>query len=1121
MLKSSSRNNSVLLATAISAVLLSSQLQAQQAAPSSTVALEEVVVTGSFIKGTAEDSAMSVEVISFEELQNIGRPSNLDLVKTMTESGQTAGEANRYNAFPIGAATVNLRNLGPRFTTVVFNGRRFPEQFSTATGRFNNIAWIPNAAVGSVEVLKIGGSVTYGADAVGGVVNYITRKNFDGLELNADYRYIEDSDGDYNADVIWGKKTDGGNILITGGYQHRSQLRAWDRDWASKPYLFNNDTQAWGAGNNPGTMLFQSRATGAPGAPATSATYTTISRAGAAGSINQFTGTREMGAIGTVRDPNCAALGGFAGWGNAPFTNPLCYMQQSQFENLVEKSDSFQFYAEVNHAFTDNLKYHGELVGYYLDLPDIAMHPSDSPLSAPLDATGLTTQNISTVGAYYIDGANPGITQFLNGFSNGYSAEQIGVITGSNPAFANNRGRGVLLNGSWRPFATGGNPLYGVHDPQRNTTKLYRTTQELSGNLPQFLGTSLEWTTGLTYSYVQDRREARDMLVNTLQGALNGFGGPNCNGVQAGTVGSTCEWFNPLSSAVPNNYYSGVPNPGYVPAAGNSIGLIRSLYTDIWLQRVYTLTTFDAVISGGTGWNLPGGEVQIAFGAQVRYGTERMTLDDLSNRVLNPCPTIGVTNCAPSARTGVFAFARPNTVLGAEGEGYAPTDRRFPVQAVFAEAKLPIFDSVEFNLASRYERFVSDLTERNNDVFVPAASIRWQALEPIALRLSAGKTFTQVNPPRDDGSTFSTSAANNAFGIAAGAFEQNNYDNVDVKPMTSKYLNFGVVIDAGNFRSTIDYYNISIQDYTRTLTANNILQGIVVPGTSGAGTMVDCNSPLLNTNQSLIGRPFVTFQNACVGNSTLLSTLVATAPGGTRPRLDYFGGTNQVNAGELRTSGIDLVTSYTFENVFGGDLQPSIDATYITKWELGSFELNGAFLAPGYDGVGYRNTVASGRIGQSVPEWKAGFTINYHRDRHNLNISARYLPSVIDENANLFLPTANSSNANIGDSTGTVPACAVGTTLTSPPIPAGAGAGQFGAFCASQNTAITTGRKIEGLLNVDLTYRVEIEDGLSMSLTVNNALNEDPSFARAAVNYDAGFGSPLGRTFRVAATKRF
>ena len=189
------------LAAAISLTLWSAQLAAQD---SVRAELEEVVVTGSFLRGTPEDTAIPVEIVSYEEIQNMGRPSNLDLVKLMSESGGVAGENNRANFYPVGAATINLRSLGSRFTTVVFNGRRFPEQFSVNTGRFNNITWIPNAAVGSVETLKAGGAATYGADAIAGVVNYVTRKGFEGLELNGDYRYIDDSDGDYGVDALWG-----------------------------------------------------------------------------------------------------------------------------------------------------------------------------------------------------------------------------------------------------------------------------------------------------------------------------------------------------------------------------------------------------------------------------------------------------------------------------------------------------------------------------------------------------------------------------------------------------------------------------------------------------------------------------------------------------------------------------------------------------------------------------------------------------------------------------------------------------------------------------------------------------------------------------------------------------
>jgi iron complex outermembrane receptor protein len=246
--------------------------QAAPAKPAGDVTeLEEVVVTGSFIKGTPTDTAMPVEVIGLEELKNMGTPTNIDLVKTMTEVGQVAGETNRYNAFPIGAATINLRNLGSRFSLVLFNGRRMPEQYSVAVGRFNNIAWIPNAPIGRVETLKEGGGVTYGADAVGGVVNYLTRKNYTGLEIKADYRYIENDSGDYTADVLWGKKIgDSSDLLVSVGYQHRGSLRSIDRDWAQRPYFENDSAFAWSTAGSPGSYIFQtqrSQATGlvAPG----------------------------------------------------------------------------------------------------------------------------------------------------------------------------------------------------------------------------------------------------------------------------------------------------------------------------------------------------------------------------------------------------------------------------------------------------------------------------------------------------------------------------------------------------------------------------------------------------------------------------------------------------------------------------------------------------------------------------------------------------------------------------------------------------------------------------------------------------------------------------------------
>src|SRR5204862_5706008 len=118
-------------------------------------------------------------------------------------------------------------------------------------GRSNNVATSPNCAIGRVEVLKDGGGTTYGADAVGGVVNYTTRRNFDGVEAQAAYRYIKDSQGgDYNACVTLGKVWDQRNVQASFGYAHRSELDVTDRYWAFQPYLRNPG--AWSGVNNPG-----------------------------------------------------------------------------------------------------------------------------------------------------------------------------------------------------------------------------------------------------------------------------------------------------------------------------------------------------------------------------------------------------------------------------------------------------------------------------------------------------------------------------------------------------------------------------------------------------------------------------------------------------------------------------------------------------------------------------------------------------------------------------------------------------------------------------------------------------------------------------------------------------
>jgi outer membrane receptor protein involved in Fe transport len=305
---------------------------------------------------------------------------------------------------------------------------------------------------------------------------------------------------------------------------------------------------------------------------------------------------------------------------------------------------------------------------------------------------------------------------------------------------------------------------------------------------------------------------------------------------------------------------------------------------------------------------------------------------------------------------------------------------------------------------------------------------------------------------------------------------------------------------------------------------------------------LDCNSPLFAPQANLGGRAYVELAAPC-GPTTTLSSI------GPNSTINYFAGTDQVNSGQLSTAGIDMSASYRFDGVAGGTLTPSIDVSYTLDYTLGDFTIDGLLFAPGYDGVGFKNNTTNGRLGIAVPEWRGSAGLNYKVGRHTLNILATFIPSIRNEDASDF-DASNDQNANVGNANGVVTtgtttgtaACTVpgiaptGITTGIGSTPAGAGTGQFGTasvlqtgagststrgFCGTQNAAVLSGTEIKSNTNIDLTYRVQLTDGLALSLTVYNLLDQAPSFDRSTTGYNPGFGSPLERNFKVGVQAKF
>jgi outer membrane receptor protein involved in Fe transport len=146
---------------------------------------KQIVVTGSRIRGASPTSP--VRIVGAQEIARSGYVETGDFIRSLPENfagGENPGNigVSFANANQANASTVNLRGLGDGATLVLVNGRRIAGNVSNQSG---DISGIPISAISRIEILTGGSSAIYGSDAVAGVVNFITRRDFNGLELNA------------------------------------------------------------------------------------------------------------------------------------------------------------------------------------------------------------------------------------------------------------------------------------------------------------------------------------------------------------------------------------------------------------------------------------------------------------------------------------------------------------------------------------------------------------------------------------------------------------------------------------------------------------------------------------------------------------------------------------------------------------------------------------------------------------------------------------------------------------------------------------------------------------------------------------------------------------------------
>jgi iron complex outermembrane receptor protein len=223
-------------------------------------ASDEIVVTGTLLRN-APPVGQAVNSLGEEKIAETGATTSNELLATVPQV------SNLFNNVPtarLGVASnqiqvvrPNLRNLAGETsssasTLVLFDGHRVAPVGVTQNAVDPDL--IPPIAIERVEVVTDGGSATYGSDAVGGVINFITRKRFDGVKVTARYGFADDYK-QYDAGAIVGRDWGSGSVFVAYNYQHNDALFGRDRDFIREVDWLSPNLTPRGRSCSPGNVL--------------------------------------------------------------------------------------------------------------------------------------------------------------------------------------------------------------------------------------------------------------------------------------------------------------------------------------------------------------------------------------------------------------------------------------------------------------------------------------------------------------------------------------------------------------------------------------------------------------------------------------------------------------------------------------------------------------------------------------------------------------------------------------------------------------------------------------------------------------------------------------------------
>ncbi|MCC7267835.1 MAG: TonB-dependent receptor [Caulobacteraceae bacterium] len=678
-------------------LLAASAAQAQDApapAADGVAEVEELVVVGSQIRGAQVNEALPVTVLSTNDIEATGATGGDELLRSIPQMGDVAFNESRdaggINDARGDVASINLRGLGTGNTLVLLNGRRMVLHPGTQAENLIpvtsvNANAIPVLGIARVEVLRDGAAAIYGTDAVAGVVNNVLKTRFDGLTVEAEGGFMEDTDfQEYELNFEAGHTFNDGksNISLFGSHLNRDRLRANER-----PFSRSSDLRPLVEGTAfAGDTEFDNRSGDSPWGEFIRLNPNTF---GAAGTTTYVGSTQLAASSGSFHAQPATNDGCIVTFGDVCFDNSTAAATATgadsnlrynvnEVRNLLGEVDRTNLFAYFNHEFDNGLEAFAEAGVYYADYS-----------SQRDQETALASQRLIIPANAYYHPLGSGAGRLANLHS--------GSATGAFPA------AGVPVELQDYRVVDAGPLTYNVED---------LVTRYLAGLRGEFAG--FDWESAFLYSRAKTDDTMQVASMTLFQQALSG---------------TTADAYNPFNGADPNNPEEGDSSP-------NPQSVIDSFIVDVSRISKTSLRLWDFKVSKRDLFTLPAGDVGVAAGVELR----RETFSEDRDPRLDGTIVFTALDGSSNGSDVMGASPTPDT-KGARNvqSGWL----EFAVPVVSPDMNIPLVRSVDLQLAARYEHYTSF-----GDVLKPKVAVGWRPAEWLLVRGSWSEGFRAPNLPQ-------------------------------------------------------------------------------------------------------------------------------------------------------------------------------------------------------------------------------------------------------------------------------------------------------------------------------------------------------------------------------------